>query len=256
MYNFKKIIHTELSAKGMVFEMTNKTKIIVAITLIMMVVVYQIGKTETKTTYAEETVTVNDTAIRIRIIPNSNKYEDQQAKKMVRFAIDEYLANNKIYFETIDSTRQFIVENIGEIEKTVAYVLDTINYDEEFEVSYGAHLFPEKQYNGATYDAGYYESLVITIGDGLGNNWWCFMNPDLCLGPSATKAEESDDHWNAQYTAMETTQEAFQTKQFKSYFGEVFETLFGGRDTKVNENTYAKVDQSAKANWYLYEDEY
>ena len=74
MYNFKKIIHTELSAKGMVFEMTNKTKIIVAITLIMMVVVYQIGKTETKTTYAEETVTVNDTAIRIRIIPNSNKY--------------------------------------------------------------------------------------------------------------------------------------------------------------------------------------
>lgn len=237
--------------------MTNKTKIIVAITLIMMVVVYQIGKSEPKTTYAEETVTVNDTAIRIRIIPNSNAYEDQQAKKMVRFAIDEYLANNKTYFESINSTREFITANIGDIEQTVAHVLNTINYDEEFNVSYGAHLFPEKQYNGATYDAGYYESLVITIGDGLGNNWWCFMNPDLCLGPSAVKTEKTDEeNWNAQYTAMETAQEAFQTNNFKSYFGEVFENLFGSRDHVGNENAYADVNQPTKTTWYLYEDEY
>ena len=241
----------------MVFKMTNKTKIIVAITLVMMVIVYQVGKMETKTTHAEETVTVNDTAIRIRIIPNSNKYEDQQAKKMVRFAIDEYLENNKTYFETIDSTREFIMTNISDIEQTVAHVLDTIRYNEDFTVSYGAHLFPEKQFNGATYDAGYYESLVITIGDGLGNNWWCFMNPDLCLGPSAVEADDTEEnHWNAQYTAMETTQEAFQTKNFKSYFGEVFETLFGGNDQYSNENAYVEVNDSSRLTWYLYEDEY
>ena len=44
---------------------------------------------------------MNDTAIRIRIIPNSNKYEDQQAKKMVRYAIDEYLAANKSAFKRL-----------------------------------------------------------------------------------------------------------------------------------------------------------
>lgn len=237
--------------KGMVFRMNQKSTIIVILTLIMMVTVYQIGKAEPQSDQAQ--VVVNDTAIRIRIIPNSNKYEDQQAKKMVRYAIDEYLAANKSAFETINSTREFIMQNIGEIEDTVAHVLDTINYETGFEVSYGAHLFPEKQYNGETYEAGYYESLVITIGEGMGNNWWCFMNPDLCLGPSATSNESEDSsEWNAQYNAMESTQEAFQEKKFKSYIGEVVDTLFGTKETEA----YVISDDLAKSNWYLYEDEY
>ena len=110
--------------KGMVFRMNQKSTIIVVLTLIMMVTVYQIGKAEPQSDQAQ--VVVNDTAIRIRIIPNSNKYEDQQAKKMVRYAIDEYLAANKSAFETINSTREFIMQNIGEIEDTVAHVLDMI----------------------------------------------------------------------------------------------------------------------------------
>ena len=237
--------------KGMVFRMNQKSTIIVVLTLIMMVTVYQIGKAEPQSDTAQ--VVVNDTAIRIRIIPNSNKYEDQQAKKMVRYAIDEYLSTNKSSFETINSTREFIMTNIGEIETKVQHVLSAINYDLDFNVSYGAHLFPEKQYNGETYEAGYYESLVITIGEGLGNNWWCFMNPDLCLGPSAS-ANESEDasEWNMQYNAMESTQEAFQEKKFKSYIAEVVENLFGKSDAE----TYDVSDNSVKESWYLYEDEY
>ena len=238
--------------KGMVFKMNKKTMIIVVLTLIMMVTVYQIGKAEPQSDSAQ--VVVNDTAIRIRIIPNSNKYEDQQAKKMVRYAIDEYLAANKSSFESISSTREFIMKNIGEIESKVGHVLDAINYDLDFEVSYGAHLFPEKQYNGETYEEGYYESLVITIGEGMGNNWWCFMNPDLCLGPSATSNQEAESNWNVQYEAMENTQEAFQTQNFKSYIGEVVDTLFGSRENEAE--SYVSADTSAKANWYLYEDEY
>ena len=114
-------------------------------------------------------------------------------------------------------------------------------------------FIPEKQYNGETYEAGYYESLVITIGEGMGNNWWCFMNPDLCLGPSATSNESEDSsEWNAQYNAMESTQEAFQEKKFKSYIGEVVDTLFGTKETEA----YVISDDLAKSNWYLYEDEY
>lgn len=239
--------------KGMVFNMNQKTTIIVVLTLIMMVTVYQIGKAEPQSDSAQ--VVVNDTAIRIRIIPNSNKYEDQQAKKMVRYAIDEYLAANKSSFESISSTREFIMKNIGEIESKVGHVLDAINYDLGFEVSYGAHLFPEKQYNGETYEEGYYESLVITIGEGMGNNWWCFMNPDLCLGPSANSEQSEDDSdWNTQYNAMENTQEAFQTKNFKLYIGEVVDALFGSKETE-NES-YVLADTTTKENWYLYEDEY
>lgn len=238
----------------MVFNMNQKTTIIVVLTLIMMVTVYQIGKAEPQSDSAQ--VVVNDTAIRIRIIPNSNKYEDQQAKKMVKFAMDEFLNSNKAAFQSIESTREFITNNIGAIESKVDYVLKTINYDQAFTVSYGAHLFPEKQFNGKTYEEGYYESLVITLGEGLGNNWWCFMNPDLCLGPSSATSDSKDDHWNTQYTAMENTQEAFQTQNFKSYFSEVVESLFGVSQSKSSQNVYVSADQTSQSHWYLYEDEY
>ena len=36
-------------------------------------------------------------------------------------------------------------------------------------------------YKGIKYPAGYYNSLVITLGQGLGENFWCVMYPPLCL---------------------------------------------------------------------------
>ena len=43
------------------------------------------------------------------------------------------------------------------------------------------NYFPEKEYKGLTFDEGKYESLVITLGSGVGKNWWCIMFPPLCL---------------------------------------------------------------------------
>ena len=39
-----------------------------------------------------------------------------------------------------------------------------------------------------TYPAGYYESLVVTLGSGAGDNWWCVLFPPLCL----LEAEETN----------------------------------------------------------------
>ena len=42
---------------------------------------------------------------------------------------------------------------------------------------------------GIEYDEGYYESLLITLGEGKGDNWWCVLFPPLCL----IEAEESTE---------------------------------------------------------------
>ena len=36
-------------------------------------------------------------------------------------------------------------------------------------------------YKGIYYEEGEYESLVITLGEGIGNNFWCVLFPPLCL---------------------------------------------------------------------------
>ena len=42
---------------------------------------------------------------------------------------------------------------------------------------------------GIEYNEGEYKSLVVTLGNGLGDNWWCVLFPPLCL----LEATESTD---------------------------------------------------------------
>ena len=55
------------------------------------------------------------------------------------------------------------------------------NSDKDFHINYGKNYFPEKKYNNVLYKAGEYESLVITLGEGEGENFWCVLFPPLCL---------------------------------------------------------------------------
>ena len=51
----------------------------------------------------------------------------------------------------------------------------------DYKINYGINYFPKKIYKGVIYPEGEYESLVITLGSGLGDNWWCVLYPPLCL---------------------------------------------------------------------------
>ena len=68
------------------------------------------------------------------------------------------------------------------IKKTIPLLKEQLNtYNIPYSLNLGQNYFPEKNYKGVTYDAGNYESLVITLGSGLGDNWWCVVYPPLCF---------------------------------------------------------------------------
>ena len=60
---------------------------------------------------------------------------------------------------------------------------------------YGLNPFPAKSYKGVKYKAGEYESLVITLGEGKGDNWWCVLFPPLCM----LEAEDQTQKSNLEY---------------------------------------------------------
>ena len=39
----------------------------------------------------------------------------------------------------------------------------------------------DRDYGEVRYSAGYYDSLIIELGSGIGNNWWCVAFPPLCF---------------------------------------------------------------------------
>jgi stage II sporulation protein R len=52
--------------------------------------------------------------------------------------------------------------------------------------------YDTREYEGFTLPRGYYRSLRVVIGEGMGRNWWCVMYPPLCLG-MATEDAPADD---------------------------------------------------------------
>ena len=129
----------------------------------------------------ENSIIIPDTSIRLRVVPNSNSSFDQNMKSKVK----EYLENNTYTLikehNDIDEVRKIINENIPNIKENVIKIFNDNNYDMDFDINYGYNFFPKKEYRGIKYNEGYYESIVISIGEAKGDNWWCVLFPNLCL---------------------------------------------------------------------------
>lgn len=135
------------------------------------------------------TILIPDEAIRLRIIANSDSTYDQQVKMDVSFEVQNEIYNLLKDKNNINDARTTIKNNIPKIENAVEKVLSEKNYVSTFKVNYGYNYFPEKEYKGVKYKEGNYESVLVTLGEGKGQNWWCVLFPPLCL----IEAEESDE---------------------------------------------------------------
>lgn len=147
--------------------------ILIILTIVTIYVVYNNVK-------AEEIVIPN-TAIRLRVIPNSNNLLDQEMKAKVKEYLEKNLYKNFANVDDIDEARTIINNNIPKIEEDIIIIFNENNYDMNFKVKYGNNYFPKKEYKGITYEEGYYESLVVEIGEAKGDNFWCVLFPSLCL---------------------------------------------------------------------------
>lgn len=127
-------------------------------------------------------------AIRFRVIANSDSNLDQKEKKKIAKQLSVDVMNVLEETESIEEARIKIKDNITNFQTSVEEVAKKDNYETTVKVDYGNHYFPEKEYKGVTYKEGEYESLVVTLGEGNGANFWCVLFPPLCL----LEAEEED----------------------------------------------------------------
>lgn len=128
-------------------------------------------------------------AIRLRVIANSNTDYDQEIKMKVKDLLEIKMYNLLKDIKGVERARKLINNNITDIKNDIDYLLKKENYNLEYNINFGNNFFPSKEYKGVIYEEGYYESLVVTLGKGEGDNWWCVLFPPLCL----LEAEENDE---------------------------------------------------------------
>ena len=136
-----------------------------------------------------EAYEIPDEAIRLRVVANSDDEYDQEIKMKVSVKVQNRLYELLKDTQGLEEARKVIKSNINSIESDIEKVLEEENYTLGYKINYGLNHFPEKSYQGVTYREGEYESLLITLGEGNGKNWWCVLFPPLCI----LEAEESTE---------------------------------------------------------------
>lgn len=130
---------------------------------------------------ASSNMIIPEDAIRYRVIANSNTKEDQQVKLAVRDALTNVIDPILLHSTTKQQVKAMLQENEDLLNQTVSEELKKLGVNSPYSIDYGSHYFPEKEYQGVTYQEGNYESLVVTLGKGEGENFWCVLFPPLCL---------------------------------------------------------------------------
>lgn len=128
-----------------------------------------------------DTPILPDDTLRFRVIASSNSKLDQELKMKIKLNVERELSNIISNSNSKVDVLSKLKDNISIINKVIEETMYKEKNIETFSVSIGKNMFPEKEYKGIKYSSGLFDSLVITLGDGLGDNWWCVLFPPLCL---------------------------------------------------------------------------
>lgn len=162
-------------------------KIIIILTMLTSILIYN--------EFKNNEVIIPDTAIRLRVIPNSNSSLDQSMKNKVKKYLEKKTYATLSNVTDIEEARTKINDSLSNLDININKIFKDNKYNMEYTVDFGYNYFPEKKYRGLKYEEGYYESLVITIGEGKGDNWWCVLFPNLCLVDLENKTNVEYKSW-------------------------------------------------------------
>ena len=129
----------------------------------------------------EEYILIPNEAIRVRVIANSDNEKDIKVKENIKDKLNIELDKLLIKVNDIEEARIKINNNLDFINTFVDKSLKELNYNLDYSVNYGLNYFPQKEFKGIIYNDGLYESLVVTLGEGKGPNYWCVLYPPLCM---------------------------------------------------------------------------
>lgn len=119
--------------------------------------------------------------LRIHVRANSNLECDQRIKYAVR---DEVLSFLTPLVENLNSKQEAIEvleKNKSAVKRLIDGFLVKNGYGYGSKIEVRNEKFPTRVYEGVTLQAGYYDALIIELGSGEGDNWWCVVYPPLCF---------------------------------------------------------------------------
>lgn len=119
--------------------------------------------------------------LRIHVRANSNSETDQKIKYQVKEAVVDYLTPLIVEGTTFADAYKILEKNLNKIEEVADGVLKSAGFNYNSTARLNDEYFPTRSYGELTLESGYYDALILELGSGEGNNWWCVVYPPLCF---------------------------------------------------------------------------
>lgn len=119
--------------------------------------------------------------VRIHIRANSNSQADQQIKLKVRDEVITFVTPLIAGCKDSDEVKNVLASNTQSINQIADNVLIENGFEYIANSRVSCEYFPSRNYNGTIFEADYYDALIVNLGSGEGNNWWCVAYPPLCF---------------------------------------------------------------------------
>lgn len=153
--------------------MKNRTLIITLIAILSVVGIIFICCVDTKPVSERE-------LLRLHIRADSNDAVDQNVKLKVRDDVVKFLSVKTKDVKTVNEAYNLLSSLLSELKRIADNRLKAEGMSYTSSVRLSNEYFPTRAYGDLVLGSGYYDALIIELGSGKGDNWWCVVFPPLC----------------------------------------------------------------------------
>lgn len=197
------------------------------VTVFLLLLMAHAAFIQANTVYAQAD-SISNSVLRLRVVANSNSEQDQKLKLAFKTRLCEVLKPHLSDCTDIDAAVNWIQNNLPFIQEQANNILTELTTDgagilpvsdvsndssqtysttgvsasspSACTVSLTNSSFPTRTYGALTFPPGNYRTLLVTLGNGKGHNWWCVLYPSLCFTDESTASFSEDARTKLQQT--------------------------------------------------------
>ena len=128
-----------------------------------------------------KTTPTSENYLRIHIRANSNSSVDQEVKYLIKDELISFLTPYVAECKSKDEAVTLLNNSKKTMEDITNKVLSKNGFTYTSNVVVRNELFPTRVYEDFTLNAGFYDAVIVGLGEAKGDNWWCVVYPPLCF---------------------------------------------------------------------------
>ena len=91
------------------------------------------------------------------------------------------MIENLYSISPVEGIYEKITQEIQNLTNVATQVLQKNGFTYGATVGLYEEYFPTRSYQTTTLESGIYDALIVKLGTGTGDNWWCVVYPPLCF---------------------------------------------------------------------------